>query len=107
MIEPKLAKTFVSRGWVFLGIYTNVFASLGSIIGSFVVLYEATAILDIILHSVALFFITDIDDFVLNKKDYIKITQWKCGYEKRQSELMDTVKSIEHPPLGKVSSFFV
>jgi len=111
---------FVSRNWVFLGLYTNIFACFGSIIGSFVVLYKADDILNVILHSVALFFISDVDDFMLNKKDYGKINKWlqrwsasnkpeAAALEERPSiiDARHLVAATEYRPLGLAAKCLV
>merc|ERR1711879_649557 len=89
---------FVSRYWVFIGGYTNVWTSLASVIGSFLVLYSSDEMLDVILNAVALFFVNDVDDFMLNKKDYRRIKEWLDDWEAKGQ------RGTEHPKMDMMSS---
>ena len=86
----------VTRWWVFLGLYTNVVVTLASILGSFLVLYRSEDMLDAILNSVALFFVNDMDNFMMNKKDYRRIYEWYEAW-KESGE-------IAHPELNALAS---
>ena len=89
---------FVTRHWVFVGGYTNVWTSLASVIGSFLVLYISDDMLDVILNAVALFFINDIDDFMMNKKDYRRVREWFEEWEKKGE------RGVEHAKMGMMGS---
>merc|ERR1712080_758285 len=73
---------------VFFGGYTNVFTCLTSILGSYLVLYHSEDMLDVILNSVALFFVNDVDDFMLNKRDYRRIDEWFQNWKAKGHEHM-------------------
>ena len=67
---------FVSRTWVFFGLYTNVAVTVASLLGSYLVLYHSGDVLDTILNSLALFFVADMDNFMMSQKDYRRVYNW-------------------------------
>eukprot|EP01084_Bolivina_argentea_P257547 433942_1 len=90
---------FCSRHWVFFGGYTNITTILFSIYGSYLVLYVSDDILDVILNSIALFFIAEVDDFMLDKADYQRVQVW---FQNKYDENQDC--GNEHDKLTCCSS---
>ena len=67
---------FINKYWVLFGGWINIGALLLSVYGSYIVLYISDDILDVILNSVALFFMLDVDDYILDSADYQYIEDW-------------------------------
>lgn len=67
---------FVNKYWVLFGAWINTYALLFSVYGSYIVLYITEDILEVILNSVALFFLLDVDDYILDNLDYQRIEYW-------------------------------
>merc|ERR1719317_163965 len=94
---------FIKRGWVFFGMYTNVLCAMMSIYASYIVIYRGEEILDLVLNSVALFFVIEVDDFMLNKMDYRRVKDWyalhfdmkkypmECGQMQKMGKMAATV----------------
>mmetsp|Transcript_42433 Transcript_42433/g.68197 ORF Transcript_42433/g.68197 Transcript_42433/m.68197 type:complete len:282 (+) Transcript_42433:42-887(+) len=78
---------FVSPFWLFFGLYCNYFALIGAIYGSFLVIYLSESVLDVVLNAVALFFVVELDDLMIDKYDYERIIEWfQEEYERNLSK---------------------
>ena len=69
----KSVPPFISPRWLFVGIYVNNFSLMGAIFGSVVVIYISESALDVVLNSVALFFVVEMDDLMIDDADYDRI----------------------------------
>eukprot|EP01084_Bolivina_argentea_P161298 280810_1 len=67
---------FLANEWVYLGLYCNFFTLLAATWGSFLLIYTAETTLDIVLNSVALYFIVEIDNLLVTHFDSERIADW-------------------------------
>ena len=67
---------FLDRRWLFLGLYVNYFALMGAILGSFILIYVSESALDVILNAVALFFVVEMDDLMIDQYDYERVAEF-------------------------------
>eukprot|EP01084_Bolivina_argentea_P251799 422464_1 len=67
---------FVASEWLYIGLYCNFFSLLGAIYGSFIIIYVADSSLDIVLNSIALYFIMDLDNLMIDHFDYLRVKNW-------------------------------
>lgn len=73
---------FFNKFWLSLGIFINIFVLVISWFVSIVVIFLATNPLDMILNSIAVYFIIELDDQMVNRIDYEFIEVWiKDEYE--------------------------
>lgn len=93
---------FINKYWVLTGKYINIIALLLAIYGSYIVLYTTDDILDVILNSVALFFILEVDDYILDSTDYQRIQEW---FEKDYD--VTNYKNYDPPQLTPSCKIFV
>ena len=71
---------FVSKIWVALGFYINLFSLLLSWFCSTVIIFYTDNLLDMILNSVAVLFIIQIDDDIVTFSDYENILKTMAAY---------------------------
>lgn len=64
---------FINIVWLQLGFTVNVIVSIIAVYGSFIVIFFSDNSLDMVLNSVALFFIVELDDLLVNDNDYERI----------------------------------
>lgn len=67
---------WLNQIWLRLGFSINLFVAILAIYGSFLVIYFSTSSLDMVLNSVALFFIVELDDLLVRNKDYQRILKY-------------------------------
>eukprot|EP00484_Ammonia_sp_Unknown_P000896 CAMPEP_0197021824 /NCGR_PEP_ID=MMETSP1384-20130603/2726_1 /TAXON_ID=29189 /ORGANISM="Ammonia sp." /LENGTH=309 /DNA_ID=CAMNT_0042449735 /DNA_START=23 /DNA_END=952 /DNA_ORIENTATION=+ len=67
---------WVNSVWLRFGLSVNIVVSIIAVYGSFLVVFFSTNPLDMILNSVALFFIVELDDMLVRKKNYHKILDY-------------------------------
>merc|ERR1739842_113173 len=67
---------FVSTGLIAFGMVLNCVIVLTAWIASFLILYLAENPIDMVLNSLALYFIVDIDDEAVYFGDYKKLANW-------------------------------
>ena len=65
--------SWLNQIWLRLGFSINLFVSVLAVYGSFLVIYFSTNSLDMVLNSVALFFIVELDDLLVRNKDYQRV----------------------------------
>merc|ERR1719245_137025 len=73
---------FLNVFWLRMGFSVNVIASILAVYGSFMVVFFSDNSLDMILNSVALFFVAELDDLLVKSSDY--------------SEIMDEIKAYRN-----------
>ena len=64
------APPFLQAEWIYIGLYSNAFSLLSMIYGSFIIIYVSHTSLDIVLNSIALYFILDLDNLMVDQFDY-------------------------------------
>jgi hypothetical protein len=64
---------FLNIFWLRVGFSVNLIASILGVYGSFMVVFFSDNSLDMILNSVALFFVAELDDLLVKSSDYVKI----------------------------------
>merc|ERR1719334_1557987 len=64
---------FLNIIWLRVGFSINVIASILAVYGSFMVVFFSVNSLDMILNSVALFFVVELDDLLVHQTDYKRI----------------------------------
>ena len=69
----KVIPPFISPRWIIIGVYVNYLSLLGAILGSIIVIYVSESALDVVLNSVALFFVLEMDDLMIDDQDYNRI----------------------------------
>lgn len=92
---------FISSDWLILGQFINRLLALNVFYLSFLIIFFSTDPLDIILNCVALFFLLDIDNMVIDGDDYKKTLEWFNN--------KDNVKSYTHKPMnkGRIYLYFI
>mmetsp|Transcript_46006 Transcript_46006/g.41173 ORF Transcript_46006/g.41173 Transcript_46006/m.41173 type:complete len:310 (-) Transcript_46006:91-1020(-) len=84
---------FFNKFWLSSGIFINTFVLAASWVVSVIVIFLATNPLDMILNSIAVYFIIELDDMMVNRIDYEFIDTWlddeyemwmRMKYEKRR-----------------------
>jgi len=81
--------------WLRVGLSVNIFVTIAAVYGSFVTVYFSDNSLDMILNSVALFFLVELDDMLVKNKDYAMIKKYLEAYEpvnKRESFKAMTIR---------------
>merc|ERR1719208_170317 len=66
---------FLNVFWLRMGFSVNVIASILAVYGSFMAVFFSDNSLDMILNSVALFFVAELDDLLVKSSDYSKIKE--------------------------------
>merc|ERR1719474_1937610 len=72
---------FLNYVWLRIGFSINVIASTLAVYGAFLVVYFSTDSLDMILNSVALFFVVELDDLLVKVSDYQRIGDYIRDYQ--------------------------
>ncbi len=67
---------FLASEWLYLGLYANLFALITSIYGSFFIIYSAQNAVDMVLNCVALYFVMDLDGFIIDHFDYVRVNNF-------------------------------
>eukprot|EP01084_Bolivina_argentea_P148244 259214_1 len=67
---------FIHMKWIYLGFYVNFFSLFIAIYGSYFVIYISESTFDIVLNSVAIFFVVEIDDLMIDGWDYGRVESW-------------------------------
>jgi len=67
---------FISPRWLFIGMYVNYFSLMSAILGSFIVIYVSESALDVVLNAVALFFVVEMDDLMIDEYDYQRVVEF-------------------------------
>ena len=67
---------FLANEWVYLGLYCNSFTLMAATAGSFLLIYTADSTVDIVLNSVALYFIIELDNNLVDHFDCLRIANW-------------------------------
>lgn len=67
---------FFNKFWLSSGIFINTFVLAASWFVSIVVIFLATDPLDMILNSIAVYFIIELDDMMVNRVDYEFVERW-------------------------------
>eukprot|EP00483_Globobulimina_turgida_P013745 UN13771 len=67
---------FIQPKWWYLGYNANCFALVGAVYGSIIVIYLSPSALEVVLNSVALFFIIELDDLMVDEYDYKRIRKY-------------------------------
>eukprot|EP01084_Bolivina_argentea_P171053 296352_1 len=84
---------FFNAFWLSLGIFINIFVLINSWVVSMLVIFISTNPMDMILNSVAVYFIIELDDMMVNRVDYEFVDVWlkdeldmwmRAKYEKRR-----------------------
>merc|ERR1712083_990047 len=90
---------FLNIIWLRIGFSVNVFASILAVYGSFTVVFFSDNSLDMILNSVALFFVVELDDLLVKGSDYQRIgdyiRQYLAKEEEEQRKKMSEVEQIK------------
>eukprot|EP01083_Nonionella_stella_P073329 198199_1 len=62
--------TWLDHGWLYYGFVVNTVASICAVWGSFGIIFYSENAIDMVLNSVALFFLVELDDLLVNDEDY-------------------------------------
>ena len=54
---------------------------MGAIFGSFVVIYVSESAFDVVLNAVALFFVVEMDDLMIDDYDYTRVVEFFGTYD--------------------------
>ena len=87
---------YINVVWLRIGFSVNVFASIVAVYGSFLVVFFSNDSLDMILNSVALFFVVEMDDLLVKKEDYERVEKYIQEYtykDKRDAVLRRSVRT--------------
>ena len=80
---------FVAPHWILFGGWVNVYALSISVLSSYCVIFASETMLDVFLNSVALFFVIEVDDFMLDSGDFDNIIMFFNGNEAGREEIGD------------------
>ena len=75
---------WVNVKWLRIGLSINVFVSIIAVYGSFIVIFFSDNSLDMVLNSVALFFIVELDDILVKQDDYERIHDHIMDYSHQE-----------------------
>eukprot|EP01084_Bolivina_argentea_P310866 537993_1 len=82
---------WLDHGWLYFGFVVNTVASVCAVWGSFFIIFYSQAAIDMVLNSVALFFLTELDDLLVNDEDYEEfedsMNQYFLGRDKNKGIL--------------------
>mmetsp|Transcript_19018 Transcript_19018/g.30267 ORF Transcript_19018/g.30267 Transcript_19018/m.30267 type:complete len:290 (-) Transcript_19018:65-934(-) len=85
---------FINGTWIRIGGYYNILLSNIAIVASYVLVFLSTSVLDMVLNCVALFFVVELDDLLVTKYDYYKISyfisHWKASKTKGNDATTET-----------------
>ena len=71
---------FVSKVWIIYGLVLNLIVILTAWFASIIILYLSNDVLDMLLNSLALYFIVDVDDQAVYFNDFKQIQYWLSVY---------------------------
>ena len=72
---------FINPFWVWIGRYINSIVLLMVLYGSFFLVYFSKVATDIVLNSVAMFFMLELDNLMVSQKDYKDLREFLDGYK--------------------------
>ena len=75
---------FVNPGWIWVGRYVNTVVMLMVMYGSFFLVYFSHNASDIVLNAVAMFFMLELDDLMVNEQDYKDLAKYLDTYKHKQ-----------------------
>lgn len=78
----------LSGRWLFLGCFYNAFLFKVAIILSLFVIFFSTTVMDMVLNSVALLFVVQMDDVMVTAADYKMIETFLDGYAHRRKNMI-------------------
>ena len=64
---------WIDHGWLYFGFVVNTVAAVTAVWGSFFIIFWTEHAVDMVLNSVALFFLVELDDLLVDGRDYDKI----------------------------------
>ena len=70
-----IPQKLISPWWIFIGLYVNMFCAIFAVWAGFFVIFFSESVFDLILNSVAMFFILEMDDFLVDDEDYKYIVE--------------------------------
>mmetsp|Transcript_33759 Transcript_33759/g.54015 ORF Transcript_33759/g.54015 Transcript_33759/m.54015 type:complete len:330 (-) Transcript_33759:87-1076(-) len=70
---------WINQIWLRVGFSINLFVAIIAVYGSFLVIHFSESSQDMVLNSVALFFIVELDDLLVRRKDYEQIEEFVRG----------------------------
>jgi len=86
---------FLNIIWLRVGFSINVIASILAVYGSFMVVFFSVNSLDMILNSVALFFVVELDDLLVHQSDYKRIAKHIQKYQEEGERKKSSVATVE------------
>merc|ERR1712012_432509 len=86
---------FLNIIWLRIGFSVNVFASILAVYGSFMVVFFSDNSLDMILNSVALFFVVELDDLLVKGSDYKRIAKYIRNYQEEGERKKSSIATVE------------
>jgi len=86
---------FLNIVWLRIGFSVNVIASILAVYGSFMVVFFSDNSLDMILNSVALFFLVELDDLLVKASDYQRIGDYIREYQSEKERLEKTTDAVD------------
>ena len=87
---------WVNSLWLRFGLSINIVVSIIAVYGSFLVVFFSDNSLDMILNSVALFFIVELDNILVQKTDYKKIMKYIESQEYKNEVIDDRERGCCH-----------
>ena len=64
---------WIDNGWLYFGFVVNTVTAVIAVWGSFFIIFWSVHAIDMVLNSMALFFLVEIDDLLVDGRDYDKI----------------------------------
>ena len=74
---------WIDHGWLYFGFVVNTVAAVTAVWGSFFIIFWSDHAVEMVLNSVALFFLVDLDDLLVDDRDYAKIKE-QLGLEEEE-----------------------
>merc|ERR1719242_1453811 len=84
---------FVNSTWLKIGLYVNILASIFAVYGAFIVVFFSENALDMVLNSVALFFVVELDDLLVKTSDYAMIESYIMDFHHIAKDKNESIRT--------------
>eukprot|EP01084_Bolivina_argentea_P297941 513370_1 len=83
---------WISNFWLEIGKWTNRVVTMGTVVGSFMVIFFSETGFDMVLNSVALFFLVELDDMLLTQEHYNEMKNFFSEWDSQMVKRYDDIK---------------
>eukprot|EP01084_Bolivina_argentea_P297942 513371_1 len=96
---------WISNFWLEIGKWTNRIVTISSVVGSFMVIFFSETGFDMVLNSVALFFLIELDDMLLTQKSYNEMKQWFSKWDLEMVRSIAQSQKIDRQAMERFKPF--